>query len=175
MENKKYAIGIVVLLLFSFLALTGSPFIGVSKNSMEKDARKSQKIQEDWITAKCVNDDFGAFLFYDEDLSNYTFSIYQNRHGFSFGYFFRSGGSLSGISNNILQINSNGQGNIFLSLNKMQVSRIEIDDGSQKIEEVLIEYTKPFTTIIPENSGEIRFYDVDGKLIPYADIIVDVL
>ena len=87
MKTKKY-IMIMSILILIFITLMSQGNIGVSKYNMEKDARKSQKIQEDWLTAKYINDDFGAFLFYSKDLSEYTFSIYQNRSGFSFGYFF---------------------------------------------------------------------------------------
>lgn len=52
----------------------------------------------------------------------------------------------------------------------MQVARIEMDNGSQ-IKEIAIENTKPFTVIIPENSGEIHFYDIYENLIPNKFII----
>ena len=170
MNLKKYIIWMLSVVTIIFLILISQGNIGVSQDNIENDARKSQKIQEEWITAKYFNDDFGALLFYSEDLSNFTFSIYQNRPGFSFGYFFRSGGGLPGVSDDILKVTSNGQGNIFLSLNKMQVARIEIDNGSQ-IKEIEIENTKPFTVIIPENSGEIHFYDIYENLIPNKFII----
>ena len=170
MKAKKYIIGIMSVLILIFIALISQGNIGVSKDNMEKDARKSQRIQEDWLTAKYINDDFGAFLFYSKDLSDYTFSIYKNRPGFSFGYFFYSGGSLPKISDNILQLNSNNQGSIFLSLNKMNVSKIEIDNGSKEVEQIPIEHNKPFTVIIPEASEEVSFYDVNGNLISYERI-----
>ncbi|CAG9706863.1 MULTISPECIES: hypothetical protein [Clostridium] len=170
MKTKKY-IMIMSILILIFITLMSQGNIGVSKYNMEKDARKSQKIQEDWLTAKYINDDFGAFLFYSKDLSEYTFSIYQNRSGFSFGYFFYSGGSVSKISDDIVQFNSNDQGSIFLSLNKMNVSKIEIDNGLQEVEHIPIEPNKPFTVIIPKDSGEIRFYDVKASLISYERIV----
>lgn len=78
---------------------------------------------------------------------------------------------MSKISDDIVQFNSNDQGSIFLSLNKMNVSKIEIDNGLQEVEHIPIEPNKPFTVIIPKDSGEIRFYDVKASLISYERIV----
>lgn len=164
MKLKKYIIGILTAFFMIFLLLISQGNIGVSKGNIEKDARKAHKIPEEWITAKDVNNYLGALLFYSEDLSNFTFSIYTNNEGLSFGYFFRLGGGIKEISDGISKITSNGYGDIFLSLNNVQVSRIEINDG-ENIKEILIEDTKPFVVIIPEDSREIRFYDIEGHSI----------
>ena len=81
---------------------------------------------------------------------------------------------MPGISDGVEQINSS-EGNILLSLNKLKVSRIEVDNGLQDMEEILIEDNKPFVVLIPEESEKISFYDSDGKLISNDDIIVDSL
>ena len=94
-------------------------------------------------------------LFYSEDLSDYTFSIYGNSPGFSLGYFYGSGGGLYGISENISKISTNGRGKIFLSLNRMEVARIEIDNRVY-IKEISIDSTKTFTMIIQDNSGSLK-------------------
>ena len=164
MKFKKYIIGILSTFFLLFMLVISQENIGVSKNNMENDARKGHEIPEEWLTEKDVNNYLGALLFYSEDLSDFTFSIYQNRPGLSFGYFFRLGGGAPEISDGILKVNSNGYGDIFLSLNKVQVSRIEIYDGENR-KEILIENIKPFVVIIPANSGEIKFYDIDGYLI----------
>lgn len=174
MRLKKYIIRILCAIFFVFIILINQGNIGVSKNNIEKDARKSHKIPEEWIIAKDANNYFGALLFYSEDLSNYTFSIYQNKEGISFGYFFRLGGRLPEISDEILKVTSNGQGDILLSLNKLQVARIEISDG-EYTKEILIENTKPFTVIIPENIEEIKFYTTDGQWISDNFIIEQTL
>lgn len=170
MKFKKYIIGIlsVIFLIFIILKIQGN--IGVLKDSIEKDARKQQNIPEEWSIAKDISKNFGALLFYQEDLNNFTFSIYVNRSGLSFGYSFRSGGSLLGISDGILKITTNTKEDIFLSLNRMQISKIEINNGINT-KEILLENNKPFTVIIPENSGEIKFYDTYGHLITDSLII----
>ena len=165
MRFKKYIIGILSIFFLVFIILKSQGNIGVSKNNVEKDARKGQKIPEEWITAKDIDNHFGGLLFYSEDLNNFTFSIYQNRPRVSVGYFFRLGGSLPGISDGILKVTTNGEEDIFLSLNRVQISRIEINNGINT-KEILIENNKPFTVIIPKNSGEIKFYDIDAHLIP---------
>ncbi len=112
-------------------------------------------------------------LFYNEDLSEYTFSIYENRYGFSFGYFYCYGGGLLGISDSIRRFDYDGKGSIFLSLNKVKVARIEIDNGVQQPEVIAVDPEKPFSVIIPEDSGEIRVYDIEGNSIPLGDIPVE--
>lgn len=174
MKIKKHIFGVFILFLFIFFVLSRQSLIGVSKSRIEEDARKSQKIEEEWSLVEYINDDITAFIFYPEDLSTHTFSIYRNRPGLSFGYFFINGGGLPRISNGIEQINSS-EGNILLSLNKLKVSRIEVDNGLQDIEEILIEDNKPFVLVIPEGSEKISFYDSDGKLISNDDIVVDSL
>ena len=174
MKTKKNIFAIFILFLFIFFVLSRPSLIGVSKNRIEKNARKSQKIEEEWSSVEYINDDIAAFIFYPEDLSTHTFSIYRNRPGLSFGYFFINGGGLPGISDGVEQINSS-EGNILLSLNKLKVSRIEVDNGLQDIEEILIEDNKPFILVIPEGSEKISFYDSDGKLISNDDIVVDSL
>lgn len=174
MKFKKYIISSISAFFLVLFLLISQGNIGVSKANIENNARKGHNIPEEWITEKYVNNYLGALLFYSQDLSNFTFSIYQNRPGLSFGYFFRLGGGGPEISDGILKVTSNAYGDIFLSLNNVQVSKIEINDGVHK-KEILIENSKPFTVIIPENSGEIKFYDNDGHLISNNFIIEQTL
>lgn len=170
MKINKTVILLAILGVF-FLILIGKIDIGVlSKDNLEKDARKSHKIQEDWITASSINKDIGAFLFYDKDLSNYTFSIYTKREGFSFGYFFRYGGSLPDVSEGIDSVDYPGKGSVLLSLNKMSVAKIELGNGSEPKDVIDVDSSKPFSIIIPDNVGEIRIYDKKGDLILKEDI-----
>ena len=77
----------VVLLLFIFL--WGNNDIGINKHFIEKEARKSSKIHDDWQVAIDTTDIMSAMVFYPEDKSDHSFQIYVNRSGLSFGYFFR--------------------------------------------------------------------------------------
>ena len=83
---------------FSSLLNADSPvFIGTSAANLESDIRNLQKIPEDWIVEGDVSDTMAAYISYPQDRSDHTFSVYVNRPGLSFGYFFRGGGSLSGV------------------------------------------------------------------------------
>lgn len=170
MKERKYIVVTIILWVLIFIMLIARGNIGVSKGKLESDARKSHDINQSWLTAKSINENFGAFLFYDEDLKKYTFSIYENREGFSFGYFYCYGGGVAGIGDSIARFNSDGKGSILLSLNKVKISKLELTNGSENIKEINVNEEKPFVIIIPENIIDIRIYNVDGEVIPMNEI-----
>ena len=86
---------LVCVLLLGFLYMDDD--IGTSAANLESDIRNLQKIPEDWIVEGDVSDTMAAYISYPQDRSDHTFSVYVNRPGLSFGYFFRGGGSLSGV------------------------------------------------------------------------------
>jgi hypothetical protein len=108
--------------------------------------------------------------FYDEDLSNYTFSIYTKRAGLSFGYFFGYGGALPDVSEGIDRVDYPGKGSVLLSLNRMGVAKIEVGNELESKDVIDIDSSKPFSIIIPYNVEKIRIYDTNGELIPKKDI-----
>ncbi len=156
---------IAVAIVILFLALYVNNDLGVSKSNIEKDARSSQKINDNWKVAKATTDSMSAMIFYDDNLSDHTFSIYVNRDGFSLGYFFRGGGSTVGTSEGIAEFKIEGYNErAYLSMNKQQISRVKIDNG-QTVEFIEIDSTKPFVFILPANAGSVRIYDIDGNVI----------
>lgn len=141
--------------------------IGVQKSQLESDIRSSQKIKSDWIVDGSVSDTIAAFISYPRDMTDHTFSVYVNRHGLSFGYFFRGGGSLSGVEVGISEYTVEGyKERAFISMNKQQVERLEIDDGNS-IQVVDIDSNKPFAIVLPVNAGNIVFYDVNGNTVEF--------
>lgn len=64
--------------------------IGIASGNLEADIRSSQKIKEDWAVDGSVSDTMAAYISYPQDMSDHTFSVYVNRPGLSFGYFFRA-------------------------------------------------------------------------------------
>ena len=67
---------------------------------------------------------------YPQDRSDHTFSVYVNRPGLSFGYFFRGGGSLSGVERGIAEFTVDGYNErAFISMNQPKAARLEIDDA----------------------------------------------
>lgn len=153
----------VMLLLISFLWLNND--IGVSKISIEKDARGSSKIKDDWQVAKDTSDTMSAMVFYPEDKSDHSFQIYVNRPGLSFGYFFRSGGDIVEVENYIAEFTVEGYNDrAFVSINTQKVVRMEIDNGNS-IEKIDIDSSKPFAFVLPKNIGNITFFDINNNVV----------
>lgn len=154
---------IVIFILFSILYFNND--IGICKLNIEKDARISQKIDDSWQVAKSTTDNMSAMLFYDKNLTDYTFSIYVNRRGLSFGYFFRGGGSTNVENEGIAKYQIGGyQDKAYLSMNKQQINKIEIDNGNT-IEVIDIDNTKPFAIVLPGGIGAIKFYGMNDAVI----------
>jgi len=167
--NKLVAVILGVLLVcimfISFLYLNND--IGVQKSQLESDIRSSQKIKSDWIVDGTVSDTIAAFISYPRDMTDYTFFIYVNRPGLSFGYFFLGGGSLTGVETGIAEFTVKGYNEkAFISMNKQQVEHLEIDDGDS-IQVIDIDSRKPFAIVLPVNAGNIAFYDVNGNAIEF--------
>lgn len=114
----------------------------------------------------------GAVLFYDSDLDNYTFSIYLNTNGFSYGYFFHEGGSLGAVDSGVQGFSYQGKGMALISMNKKNVSRIQIDNG-EDIETIMIDPNKPFAIVIPSNNGSVTLHNSNGEDVPIDNISVN--
>jgi len=161
----KYACVFVGIVSIIILLLYFNNDIGITKLNIEKDARNSQKISDDWQVAKDTTETMSAMLFYNESHKKHTFSIYVNRHGLSFGYFFRGGGATEIIAEGIAEFYINGYNErAFISMNKQQVSKVEINNGNS-VQRIEIESTKPFVFILPVNIGSVTIYDINGNII----------
>lgn len=163
----KTAIGILLVcsLFVGFLYVSSD--IGIASGNLETDIRSSQKIKEDWAIDGSVSDTMAAYISYPQDMSDHTFSVYVNRPGLSFGYFFRGGGTLSGIQRGIVEFTVEGYNErAFISMNQQQVQQLEIDDGNT-IQVVDIDRNKPFAIVLPINAGNITFYDVNRNTVEY--------
>lgn len=153
------------IVFLAFLYLNND--IGIQKSQLEADIRSSQKIGSDWLVDGDVSDTIAAFISYPRDMTDHTFSVYVNHPGLSFGYFFRGGESLSGAEGGIAEYTVAGYPErAFISMNKQQVERLEIDDGNT-IHVVEIDSSKPFAITLPVNAGNITFYDVNGVSVPF--------
>lgn len=116
-----------------------------------------------------VSDTMAAYISYPQNMSDHTFSVYVNRPGLSFGYFFRGGGSISGVERGTAEFTVEGyKERAFISMNKQQVARLEIDDGNS-IQVIDIESDKPFAIVLPINAGTINFYDANGNTVEYRN------
>ncbi|MEG2290715.1 MAG: hypothetical protein RSA29_14745 [Clostridium sp.] len=156
---------VLAVILVSVLFLYFNNDIGISQSSIESDARKSQKIVKDWQVAKDTSDTMSAMIFYPEDKYDYTFSIYVNRLGISFGYFFRGGGNIAEVERYIVEFSIEGYNErAFISLNNQQVERLEINDGNST-QMIKIDSSKPFVFVLPKNIGSITFIDINGNAV----------
>lgn len=139
--------------------------IGNNKSNIEKDARNSQQIEDNWQVAKDTTDTMSAMIFYPEDQSDHTYSIYVNPPGLSFGYFFRGGGSVMDTEQMVAEFSIEGYDErAFVSMNQQKICRVEIDDG-RGIQRIDLDSTKPFAFILPKSAGSVTLYDVNDTIV----------
>ena len=163
----KTVIGILLAcsLFVGFLYISSD--IGIASGNLETDIRSSQKIKEDWAIDGSVSDTMAAYISYPQDMSDHTFSVYVNRPGLSFGYFFRGGGSLSGVERGIAEFTVDGYNErAFISMNQPKAARLEIDDGNT-VQIIDLNSDQPFAIVLPANAGIIHFYDGNGNPVKY--------
>ena len=162
---KKIVLKTVIGILFACSLFVGflyvSSDIGIASGNLETDIRSSQKIDGS------VSDTMAAYISYPQDMSDHTFSVYVNRPGLSFGYFFRAGGKLSEIQEGIAEFTTEGANErALISMNQQQVQQLQIDDGHAK-QAIDIDSDQPFAIVLPINAGSITFYDVNGNAVEY--------
>ncbi len=164
MQKKCWKLGSIILLAgVLFIAyLYADHDIGIPAAGLVRDIRSSQKIQEDWTVDGTVSGAMAAYISYPQDQSDHTFSVYVDRPGISFGYFFRGGGSLGTVQRKIAVFTVEGYPEqAYISMNQSQVTRAEIDDGTSR--QVLeIDPHRPFALVLPAGSGIVTFYDAAG-------------
>ena len=166
MKSILKSLGVLVAgFIIILIILDYNSDIGIYKANIEKEARISQRIPTDWDVCKSETESIVSMIFYDNIDKNHIFSIYVNRKGLSFGYFFRGGGSLGTILDNVIEFHIEGfNERIYMSTNKNEVSKVEINDGNT-IKVIDIDNTKPFTIVLPTNLGKITIYDVNGNVV----------
>ena len=159
-------LGVVLACVLVFGFLYANNDIGKTANSLEADIRQSQKILDDWIVDGSISDTMAAFISYPQDKTDHTFSVYVNRPGLSFGYFFR-GGDIVEVDDYIAEFVVEGNNErAFISMNTQNIVRLEVDDGNG-IQVIDIDSGKPFAIVLPLNVGNICFYDTNGNVVEY--------
>lgn len=165
----KTVLALVLVCVVLVGILYGNNCFGIRGTKIESDIRASQKIQEDWTVDGIVSDSMAAFISYPQDKSDHTYSVYVNRPGFSFGYFFRGGGDIVEVEDFISEFTVEGfNERAFISLNSQKVDRLEVDDGNE-VKVIDIDSDKPFALVLPMNAGNIAFYDIDGNIVEYTN------
>lgn len=150
-----------------FLYFNGD--IGITKSKIQSDIRSSQKIQTEWSMEGMTSETMAAYISYPQDKLDHTFSVYVNRPGISFGYFFRGGGDLVAVDKYISEFTVDGcNERAFISMNLQKINRLEIDDGNN-IELLEINSETPFAIVLPVNAGNITFYNIDGEVVEFVN------
>ncbi|MBS4933630.1 MAG: hypothetical protein KH020_20490 [Clostridiales bacterium] len=161
---------VVAVIAVGIIVFSQSDFIGISASHVEEDARKSQRIPDSWEVVQSRNDELYALLLYDPDNKGaYTYSLYENKKRISFGYSFRSGGDLSGISNTAIKYVYDNKGCVLVSLNKQRIQKIERDNG--ELDSIQVDTEKPVVVVFPVNSGILKLYDETGKEVLYETVV----
>lgn len=156
----KYTWVTISLILFAFIILYFNNDIGTYKENIETDVRADQKISDNWKVSKDTTEMASAMIFYDDSHSKNTFSIYSNRDGLSFGYFYRIGGGIAPIGISEFHIDNCNE-NALISMNNEHVSTIKTNSGNS----INVDSTKPFAIIVPNDAGTITAYDINGNTI----------
>ena len=172
MKNKsifKILVALLCLAVIVIIGLFATHNIGIAESRIEQDIRKNSHIDTSWKITGEASDTFAAYIFYPEDQSDYSFSVYVNRPGISFGYFFRGGGSISGVDRKIVKfVVENYAECAYLSMNREGVTLLEIDDGNT-VKRIQLNPKEPFAVVLPINAGTITFSDENGNVIEYLE------
>lgn len=165
--SQRALLGLAVACALAFGFLYVNNDIGKTADSLEADVRRSQKLSEDWIVDGSISDTMAAFISYPQEKTEHTFSVYVNRPGLSFGYFFRGGGDIVEVEEHIAEFVVEGcNERAFVSMNAQNVVRAEIDDGSA-LRVIDMDSGKPFAVVLPLSAGAVRFYDTNRNAVEY--------
>lgn len=87
MKNIGKYLGVLAgFMLLILIFLYNNSAIGTYKTNVEKDARVSQRIPDDWQVSKVETKSISSMLFYDDSREKYKVSIYILTSGFSNGF-----------------------------------------------------------------------------------------
>ena len=157
----------VLLVLIIVFAIVGTSFAVTiipntehlsTVNDIEEDVRSFQKISDDWNIEIAMNERIAAVIAYDNQESEHTFSIYENKGSTKTNYVFRYGGKSTSIERGIRVFKFEGT-TALISMNILHIAAVECHDG----ERYEIDPNNPFVLVIP--SGGFDVYDENGKLI----------
>ena len=132
-------------------------------NDIEEDVRSFQKISDDWNIEIAMNERIAAVIAYDNQESEHTFSIYENKGSTKTNYVFRYGGKSTSIERGIRVFKFEGT-TALISMNILHIAAVECHDG----ERYEIDPNNPFVLVIP--SGGFDVYDENGKLIDITQV-----
>ena len=168
-------IGALTLLLLVFFAwMLSSGKIGLLASQLEASARKTQQVDSSWQTLKSEVGPLTAFLFYNEDRDDYTYAVYQNLPGFSFGHFLASeGGTAPAIEDSVFAVPSpvgDDAYTVLLSMNTPKVTQVEVSSGDDTMS-LAVNPEKPFALVLPTPPGStLSLYNGEGQTVTPQEI-----
>ena len=135
----------------------------VSSINRVRDLERSveQKAAEKQMSVAFVSsDDAAAALYYEEDGSDHTFALYENRGTFFKEYVFIHGGSATSIDQGVRAFRMETSGELVLfSMNKLRIAEIVCHNGDA----FHLDPDSPFAIILPDGGADL--YDEDGEFI----------
>lgn len=167
-EKIPVLIGMVLIILLAFLIIWQAGIFGVSKDRLEQDARKRQNVSNGWEMAQAVDDNICAMLFYDESRGKYAYCIYLTKDGFSYGYFYRQGGTDAYMEEGVKGLVFENKGIALLSLNEDKVCKIVVDNSVEK-KTIQVDSNEPFAVVLPIDCSAITMYDDQDNVVTLYD------
>ena len=158
---KKYGLLFAVILVLMLLVIRMSGIFGVRPAMLEEEARFSHSIEDTWLCATSEpTDQMAAMLFYSPERDDFTYSIYVNRPGLSFGWFFRGGGSTVEVEANIAEYTVEGYtSRAYVSMNTQRIKRVLFGNDTM----LELDPDKPFALVVSPELGSVQFCTEDGE------------
>lgn len=162
MNKKRFFRNSLIVVICIFAIFAPGYIFGIGENEVEKDARSRFAIEKDWTCFQSINDEMAVLLFFDQKQENSIISVYKNKKGISFGYFFHRGGSDDVVNNGVLGLTIERKNNAILSMNKKGIAKIVT-----AVETYTIDPNEPFTIIMPDDAEYISLLDSNNNEIPF--------
>ena len=161
-DKVAIALGAVIILLLAAIIVQQSGVAGLTLDKVEKNARKTHKIEANWSVAEDHSDSVCALLFFDEAKENYRFSVYFTGEDSTAGFLEgESSTEYPYMAENVQAINYQDKGIVLASLNREKVTLIVT--AGEEVFEYLVSSGQPFVLVLPLDCGEITLYDLSGN------------
>ena len=161
MRHLKCSLYALIALSAICLLLKLDHRIGVPLDNVLADAMDSQSIAPESVSAMDATEQMAGLVFYNDGKEKATFSVYVNRPGMSFGYFFRGGGSWGSVDTGVGDFYIEGYDHhALLSANHVHISKIAVGERTMAIDP-----NAPFALVLSVDEGEAILYDMAGNVI----------
>lgn len=164
---------LLLLLCIGAFFLAGGE-IGLSKESLEKDLLADGHIPGHWTIQQVSSDRTTVFLYYPPEKDRYGFSVYVNRPGLSFRYFFAGSHMAASVSGSAGELSAEIReypvlhtgDRVFLSMNQSGAACVLVNDGVAP-QEIPLDPEQPFVLLFSQGSGDITFRNQSGAAVDY--------